>query len=196
MKSEKWALRALKGTLVGYGHTIYRVHVKDQKRVIRVKDLRIFEDYEAKKSTKLPDYLKGLPTFQGFLLADNDDKELELTIPRASQKAKSAREEEQPVSRACKDRKAIEYLSSSTNFARANDAEPTTSSCAGQMPNDAENLEPKGQNSQKSRTGRTVKQSAKTQEATIQAKLTINNASNQRSPPTLSQSAEVESLIV
>ena len=42
-KSEKWAPRALKGTLVGYdGHTIHRVHIKDQNKVIRVKDLRIF----------------------------------------------------------------------------------------------------------------------------------------------------------
>lgn len=39
-KSEKWAPRALKGTLVGYdGHTIHRVHIKDQNKVIRVKDL-------------------------------------------------------------------------------------------------------------------------------------------------------------
>lgn len=34
-KSEKWAPRALKGVLVGYdGHTIYRVHIKDQNKVI------------------------------------------------------------------------------------------------------------------------------------------------------------------
>lgn len=49
MKSEKWAPRALRGVLVGYdGHTIYRVYIKDQQKVIRVKDLRIFEgsDYD------------------------------------------------------------------------------------------------------------------------------------------------------
>ena len=73
MKSEKWAPRALKGVLVGYdGHTIYRVYIKDQKKVIRVKDLRIFEDYETKKSTDLPDYDER-PTFQGFLFEDNDE---------------------------------------------------------------------------------------------------------------------------
>ena len=78
LKSEKWASRALKRTLVGYdGHTIYRVHLKRQKKVIRVKDLRIFEDYESKPSTDLPDYSEGTPTFQGFLLADNDDEQLE-----------------------------------------------------------------------------------------------------------------------
>ena len=63
MKSEKWAPRALKGVLVGYdGHTIYRVYIKDQKKVIRVKGLRIFEDYETKTSTDLPDYDER-PTF-------------------------------------------------------------------------------------------------------------------------------------
>lgn len=78
LKSEKWAPRALKGTLVGYdGHTIYRVYLKDQKKVIRVKDLRIFEDYASKASTELPDYSEGTPTFQGFLLADNDDEKEE-----------------------------------------------------------------------------------------------------------------------
>ena len=39
-----------------------------------MKDLRIFEDYETKKSTELSDYSKDLPTFQGFLLEDNDNK--------------------------------------------------------------------------------------------------------------------------
>ena len=34
-KSEKWAPRALKGILVGYdGHTIHRVHIEDQNKVI------------------------------------------------------------------------------------------------------------------------------------------------------------------
>lgn len=132
MKSEKWAPRALRGTPVGYdGHTIYRVHMQNQEKVIQVKDLQIFEDYETKKSTKLPDYLQGLPTFQGFPLKDNDNEELDLPIPRAGrkvdsareekqklpitradQKANSAREEEQPASRAPKDRKVAEHPSS------------------------------------------------------------------------------------
>lgn len=35
MKSEKWAPRVLKGILVGFDrHTIYRVHIKDQNKVI------------------------------------------------------------------------------------------------------------------------------------------------------------------
>lgn len=49
MISEKWAPRALKDILVGYDrHTIYKVHIKDQKRVVWVKDLQIFEDYKTK----------------------------------------------------------------------------------------------------------------------------------------------------
>lgn len=49
MKSEKWVPRALRGTLVGYdGHTIYRVHIQNQEKVIQVNDLQIFEDYETK----------------------------------------------------------------------------------------------------------------------------------------------------
>lgn len=76
IKSEKWTSRALKGVLVDYdGHTIYRVHFKDQKKVIQIKDLRIFEDYKTKASTELPDYDAGKPTFQGFLSEDNDKKE-------------------------------------------------------------------------------------------------------------------------
>lgn len=69
LKSEKWSPRALKGTLVGYdGHKIYRVHLKDQRKVIRVKDLRIFEDYENKLSTELPDYSKAPLHFKASFL--------------------------------------------------------------------------------------------------------------------------------
>lgn len=79
MKSEKWAPKALKGVQVGYNdHTIYRVHIKDQKKVIRVKDLRIFENNETKISTELPDYDEGKPTFQGFLSKDDDKGSKEL----------------------------------------------------------------------------------------------------------------------
>ncbi len=81
-KSEKWTPRSLKGTLVGYvGHTIRSVHIKDQNKVIRVKDLRIFEDFETKLSKDLPDYQEK-PTFEGFLLADREkDSEEEEAIP-------------------------------------------------------------------------------------------------------------------
>lgn len=62
-KFEKWAPRALKEILVEYnGHTIYRVFIKSQNKVIQVKELQIFKDYETKTSTNLPDY-KDTPTF-------------------------------------------------------------------------------------------------------------------------------------
>ena len=63
---------------MGYdGHTIYWVHIKDQKKFIRVKELCIFEDHETKTSTELPDYDGGKPTFQGFLSEDNDEERSE-----------------------------------------------------------------------------------------------------------------------
>ena len=40
LKSAKWEVRALRQKLMGFdGHTIYRVHIEDQNKVIRVKDL-------------------------------------------------------------------------------------------------------------------------------------------------------------
>lgn len=49
--------RALKGRLVGFdGHTIYRFHIEEQSRGVRVKHLRIFEDTVAKQSSSLPDF--------------------------------------------------------------------------------------------------------------------------------------------
>lgn len=62
------------------GHTIYKVHIKDQNRVIRVKNFRIFEDYKSKGSTELPDYSESLSTFQGFFHLDNDNEEQELPV--------------------------------------------------------------------------------------------------------------------
>ena len=79
-KSENFVPRALKGQLVGFdGHTIYPVHIEMQKRVIRVKDLQIFEDTITKPHTILPSY-DGEPSFQGFLVEDNDDIEVEPNI--------------------------------------------------------------------------------------------------------------------
>ena len=40
LKSEKWKPRALRGKLVGFdGYTIYRVYIKEQSEVIKIKDL-------------------------------------------------------------------------------------------------------------------------------------------------------------
>ena len=148
MKSEKWALRALKGILVGYdGHTIYKVHIREQKKIIQVKDLQIFEDYKAKKSTKLLEYSDNMPTFQGFLLEDNDDKEpkshagrkviskreedQEMPIPRRSQKV-NARNEEHPTFRAQKSQKVT-----STTRIDAENKPKGLNPCADKEPKDA-----------------------------------------------------------
>ena len=148
MKSEKWATRALKRILVGYdGHTIYRVHIRKQKKVIQVKDLQIFEDYEAKKSTKLSDYSDNMPTFQEFLLENNDDKEpeshagqkvnsergkdQEMPIPRRSRKV-NVREEEHPTFRAQKSRKVI-----STTHVDTENQPKGLNPCIGKEPKDA-----------------------------------------------------------
>ena len=45
LKLQKWASRVLKGTIVNYNnYTIYRIYLKDQKKVIWVKNLSIFAD--------------------------------------------------------------------------------------------------------------------------------------------------------
>lgn len=65
MKSGKPAPRALKRTLVGYdGHTIYKVHIIDQNKVIHIEGLQLFEGFKAKISIGLLDYNDGTPTFQ------------------------------------------------------------------------------------------------------------------------------------
>lgn len=56
-------------------HIIYQVHIKDQNKVIWVKDLRIFEDYKTKALTEFPDYNEDKPPFQDFLSKENDEEE-------------------------------------------------------------------------------------------------------------------------
>ena len=65
LKSAKWEARALRWKFVGFdGHTIYRVHIEDQNKVIRVKDLWIYADITSKVTTSLPDF-EGISTFDG-----------------------------------------------------------------------------------------------------------------------------------
>lgn len=60
----------MKGKLVGLdGYTIYRVHIEGQNKVIRVKDLPIFEDTSAKAFLALSDF-DGKPTFNKFQLSE------------------------------------------------------------------------------------------------------------------------------
>lgn len=97
IKSKKWVPKTLKGVLVGYdSHTIYWVYIKNQKKVIRVKDLCIFEDYKTKTSTELPDYDNDKPTFQGFLSEDNDEQRSEKlsSICIKSQKVENTKEKQ------------------------------------------------------------------------------------------------------
>lgn len=64
LKSEKLVPRVLSSKLVRFnGHTIYHMHIEKQKRVIKVKDLRIFEDTEIKETTILSDYKSDKPIF-------------------------------------------------------------------------------------------------------------------------------------
>ncbi len=88
----------MRGTLVGYdGHTIHRVHIKDQNKVIRVKDLRIFEDFETKPHTSLPDY-EDKPTFERFLLADGEDSEDGTTLsPQLGRKVENVENAKEPT---------------------------------------------------------------------------------------------------
>ena len=133
MKSEKWVPQVLKKTLVGFdGRTIYRVHIKDQNKVIRVKDLRIFEDYETKESTKLSDFSESLSTVQSFLHKD-EEEEQELSVPQVGPKVKNAREEKQSSSGSRKSRKVIENPPASTR-ASVDDVELIKQTLIGQEP--------------------------------------------------------------
>lgn len=76
----------MKGILIGYNrYTIYKIYIKEQNKVIWIKDFCIFEDYKTKKFIKLSYYFNELPTFQDFYYKDND-KELEKIISCTSQK--------------------------------------------------------------------------------------------------------------
>ena len=56
-KSAKFAPRAQKGMLVGYdGKTIYRVFIEEGYKVVRVKDLKIFENPSQKSKTDVLTY--------------------------------------------------------------------------------------------------------------------------------------------
>lgn len=58
-------------------YKIHQVHIKDQNKVIQVKNHYIFEDYKTKIFNELPDYNKGKLRFQDFFSEDNDDEGLE-----------------------------------------------------------------------------------------------------------------------
>lgn len=88
----------MKGKLVGFNrNTIYRVHIDDQNKSIRVKNLQIFEDTSTKTFSALPDFY-GKPTFDAIQIPDEQgpsDKssasENEKNKPRPPQKPKKTR---------------------------------------------------------------------------------------------------------
>ena len=201
IKSEKWAPRALKRVLVGYdGHIIYRVYIKSQKKVIRVKGLRIFEDRGTKATTELPDHDEGTPTFQRFFFEDNDEKKTGLLSTCKSRKVKNGeRKQPAPIAHAGQ---------------KVNDAEPKLIACTGRKvinaepffepifttgegsrADDAELLkwqgqEPPAKGVTKSRSGRRIKMSTKAQEAVTQITL------YQDAPSTAKRNSEVEKLVL
>lgn len=64
-------MRALKRNLVGFhNHNIYKVHIKKQNKVIKLKGLQIFEDITAKIYTFLSDFGKK-PMFGGVQISDS-----------------------------------------------------------------------------------------------------------------------------
>ena len=72
LKSANWEARALRRKFVGFnGHTVPMVHIKDQNKVIRVKDLRIFEDITSKAAISLLDFEKK-PTFGIVQIPDEE----------------------------------------------------------------------------------------------------------------------------
>lgn len=57
IKSAKFAPRVQIGMMMGYdGHSIYRVFLEDDTKLIRVKDLRIYEEATSKNKTSVPTY--------------------------------------------------------------------------------------------------------------------------------------------
>lgn len=71
-------------SLIGYGgHTIYRVFIKDQSKVIRFKALQISQDYETKASINHPNYNSTL-NFQGFLDEDQEESGTDETQPESA----------------------------------------------------------------------------------------------------------------
>lgn len=70
VKLVKWEARALKRKLVSLdGYIIYKVHIKDQNKVIQVKDLQIYKDITFKVITFHLNFDKK-PTFNEIQIPD------------------------------------------------------------------------------------------------------------------------------
>ena len=193
-KSEKWALRVLKGTLVDYdGHTIHRVHIKDQNKVIRVKDFRIFKDFETKPFINLPDY-KDKPTFEGFLLADGEDSDDGTTVSRPKGQKVASFQVGRKVDYAenAMNPTAVPSLAGQTGHDTGNTKHDTT-----QLGRKVENIEIAKERT--SCSGHIVKPTAKAKDAIASSLSSFRIQGTSPSPetlPTLDLSLEVDNLII
>ena len=138
-----------------------------------------------------------MPTFQGFLLEDNNEKEPE---SHAGRKVNSGRKKEQEMLIPCKNQKVDtregEHSTSkvqksrkvtSTTCVNAENEPKGLYSCVGKLSKDAIK-EQSEQYVQRLCTGRIVKLSAKTHETMIQAK--------HQNPSAATKNAEVEKFII
>lgn len=96
LKLAKCDAKALKRKLIEFDkYIIYKVHIKEQYKVIKVKDLQDFKDTAVKTFSALPDF-NGKPMFDGIKLSDTKKNsspskwityEEEIKIKRQAQKA-------------------------------------------------------------------------------------------------------------
>lgn len=64
LKRKKFTPKVSKSQLVDFdSHTIFCMHIKNQNRVIRIKDFCIFEDTKINENIGLPNYKNGKPSF-------------------------------------------------------------------------------------------------------------------------------------
>lgn len=115
--------------MVGYdGHIIYWVHITEQNKIIKVKNLRIFENHKSKNATDLPDNDNSIPTFQEFILDDNDDDKKE-SLQNSDENQKVNTEKIQQTSTTCgKSQKirTVEHISSTcTKFQSGHTVKPS-----------------------------------------------------------------------
>ena len=156
LKSAKWDARALKGKLVGFDeNTIYRFHIEDQNKVIRVKDLRIFEDTSTKAFSALP-YFEGKPTFDG---TPDEQGPSDKGSASEDEKTKSRPPQKSKKTRAGRD---AQRTSEEENEPKTKRPKKTRAGTDAQRASEEEN-EPKTRPT-KSRAGRTLKPSPKMQE--------------------------------
>lgn len=63
------------------------MHIKESNKIIGIKDLWIFENYESKTATNLPTDNENIPAFQRFFSGDENDDDKEKSMQaRKSQK--------------------------------------------------------------------------------------------------------------